>query len=46
MVRVYAALYADVAAPPPALTFELALAVPAPRAEPPATLRWLTRENP
>ena len=41
VVRVYGALYTDLAAPPPAPAFELALAVPAPRAEVPATLRWL-----
>jgi polysaccharide biosynthesis protein PelF len=45
VVRVYGALYTDLAAPPPAPAFELALAVPAPRAEPPATLRWLNRED-
>jgi glycosyltransferase involved in cell wall biosynthesis len=47
VVRVYGALYADLAEPEPAPApaFELALAVPAPRAVPPATLRWLTREN-
>jgi hypothetical protein len=46
VVRVYGALYSDLSAPPPALAFELALAVPAPRAELPATLRWLTPEEP
>ena len=45
VVRVYGALYADLAAPPAAPTFELALAVPAPRSEPPATVRWLVRED-
>ncbi|AEV88193.1 glycosyl transferase [Actinoplanes sp. SE50] len=45
VVRVYGALYTDLAAPPPAPAFELALAVPAPRTETPATLRWLTRED-
>ncbi|MEV4352618.1 DUF3492 domain-containing protein [Actinoplanes sp. NPDC049596] len=45
VVRVYGALYTDLAAPPPAPAFELALAVPAPRCEPPATLRWLVRED-
>ncbi|GAA0458397.1 hypothetical protein Ade02nite_07730 [Paractinoplanes deccanensis] len=45
VVRVYGALYTDLAAPPPAPAFELALAVPAPRSEPPATLRWLVREE-
>jgi glycosyltransferase involved in cell wall biosynthesis len=42
VVRVYGALYADLAAPPPARSFELTLSVPAPRADLPATLRWLT----
>ncbi|MFC7275116.1 DUF3492 domain-containing protein [Paractinoplanes rhizophilus] len=42
VVRVYGALYTDLAALPPAPAFELALAVPAPRAALPATLRWLT----
>jgi glycosyltransferase involved in cell wall biosynthesis len=46
VVRVYGALYRDLSAPPPALAFELALAVPAPRAGLPATLRWLTPEEP
>ena len=45
VIKIYGALYADLAAPLPAPTFELALAVPAPRSEPPATLRWLTREK-
>jgi glycosyltransferase involved in cell wall biosynthesis len=45
VVRVYGALYTDLATPPPAPAFELTLAVPAPRAVPPATLRWLIREN-
>ncbi|GIF10487.1 DUF3492 domain-containing protein [Actinoplanes teichomyceticus] len=45
VVRVYSALYTDLAAPPPAPAFELALAVPAPRTPMPATLRWLTRED-
>jgi glycosyltransferase involved in cell wall biosynthesis len=45
VVRVYGALYTDLAAPPPAPAFELALAVPAPRSEPPVTLRWLVRED-
>ncbi|MFG1988810.1 DUF3492 domain-containing protein [Actinoplanes sp. NPDC048988] len=45
VVRVYGALYTDLAAPPPAAAFELALAVPAPRSEPPVTLRWLVRED-
>ena len=42
VVRVYGALYADLAAPPPARSFELTLSVPAPRAGLPATMRWLT----
>ncbi|KUL40556.1 DUF3492 domain-containing protein [Actinoplanes awajinensis] len=45
LVRVYGAIYTDLAAPPPAPAFELALAVPAPRTPTPATLRWLTRED-
>ncbi|MEU8241727.1 DUF3492 domain-containing protein [Actinoplanes missouriensis] len=45
VVRVYGALYTDLAAPPPAQAFELALAVPAPRTTTPATVRWLTGEN-
>ncbi len=45
VVRVYGELYADLAAPPPAASFELALAVPAPRCEPPVTLRWLVSER-
>ena len=45
VVRVYGALYTDLAAPPPATAYELALAVPAPRCEPPVTLRWLVRED-
>jgi glycosyltransferase involved in cell wall biosynthesis len=45
VVRAYEALYTDLAAPPPAPAFALALAVPAPHAAPPATLRWLTRED-
>jgi glycosyltransferase involved in cell wall biosynthesis len=43
VVRVYGALYADLAPPPPPPVFELALAVPAPRCVPPATMRWLAR---
>ena len=43
VVRVYGALYADLASPPPPPVFELALAVPAPRAVLPATMRWLAR---
>lgn len=45
VVRVYGALYTDLAAPPPPLAYELALAVPAPRSEPPVTLRWLVSER-
>ncbi|GGN01444.1 glycosyltransferase involved in cell wall biosynthesis [Actinoplanes campanulatus] len=45
VVRVYGALYSDLAAPPPAPAFELALTVPAPRITTPATVRWLTREK-
>jgi len=42
VVRVYGALYTDLAGPPPAPAYELALAVPAPRDTLPATLRWLS----
>ncbi len=45
VVRVYGELYTDLAAPPPPPSFELALAVPAPRAEPPVTVRWLISER-
>ncbi|MEU4242122.1 DUF3492 domain-containing protein [Actinoplanes sp. NPDC026619] len=47
VVRVYGALYADLTGPPPspAPAFELALTIPAPRTSPPATLRWLIRED-
>jgi len=45
VVRVYGELYTDLAAPPPAPAVELTLAVPAPRSEPPVTLRWLVREG-
>ena len=41
VVRVYGALYTDLAAPPPAQAYELALSVPAPRTELPTTVRWL-----
>ena len=41
VVRVYGALYTDLAGPPPTPAYELALAVPAPRDPWPATLRWL-----
>jgi len=41
VVRVYGALYTDLAGPPPAPSYDLALAVPAPRDARPATLRWL-----
>jgi glycosyltransferase involved in cell wall biosynthesis len=45
VVRVYGALYTDLAAPPPAPAYELALSVPAPRTELPSTMRWLIRED-
>jgi glycosyltransferase involved in cell wall biosynthesis len=45
VVRVYSALYGDLASPPAPPVFELALAVPAPRSVPPATLRWLIRDE-
>jgi glycosyltransferase involved in cell wall biosynthesis len=45
VVRVYGALYADLAAAPPAPAYELALSVPAPRTALPTTLRWLIRED-
>jgi glycosyltransferase involved in cell wall biosynthesis len=45
MVAAYHALYTDLAEPPPAPAFDLALSVPAPRAAVPVTLRWLTRED-
>jgi glycosyltransferase involved in cell wall biosynthesis len=47
VVRVYSALYADLAGPHPlpAPAFELALTIPAPRTSLPATLRWLIRED-
>jgi glycosyltransferase involved in cell wall biosynthesis len=45
VVRVYGALYTDLAAPPPAPAFPLALTVPAPRTTMPATVRWLIRET-
>ena len=45
VVRVYGALYTDLAAPPPPPAYELALSVPAPRTELPATMRWLIRED-
>jgi glycosyltransferase involved in cell wall biosynthesis len=41
VVRVYGALYTDLAGPPPAPSYELALALPAPREARPATVRWL-----
>jgi polysaccharide biosynthesis protein PelF len=44
VVRVYGALYTDLATPPPAEAFELSLSVPAPRAVRPTTMRWLTGE--
>ncbi|MEV6298613.1 DUF3492 domain-containing protein [Actinoplanes sp. NPDC051861] len=45
VVRVYGALYTDLAAPAPAPAFPLALTVPAPRTTMPATVRWLIREH-
>ena len=45
VVRAYGALYADLTEPPPTPAFELALAIPAPRAALPATLRWLIQED-
>ncbi len=45
VVRVYGALYSDLAAPPPPTSYELALAVPAPRSEPPVTVAWLVSER-
>jgi glycosyltransferase involved in cell wall biosynthesis len=45
VVRVYGALYADLAAPAPLSSYELALSVAAPRAALPTTLRWLIRED-
>jgi glycosyltransferase involved in cell wall biosynthesis len=41
VVRVYGALYTDLAGPPPAPSYELALALAAPRDARPATVRWL-----
>jgi glycosyltransferase involved in cell wall biosynthesis len=46
VVRAYEALYTDLAGPPPAPAYEMALAVPAPRNAVPTTLRWLTRDQP
>ncbi|MFI5491028.1 DUF3492 domain-containing protein [Actinoplanes sp. NPDC051859] len=46
VVRVYGALYTDLAGPGPAPSYELALAVPAPRDARPATVRWLTGTGP
>jgi glycosyltransferase involved in cell wall biosynthesis len=45
VVRAYGALYTDLAGPPPAPAYELALSVPAPRVALPATMRWLIRED-
>ncbi|GAA3337950.1 glycosyltransferase [Amorphoplanes nipponensis] len=45
VVRVYSALYTDLAGPPPAPCYELALAVPAPREARPATVRWLAQSG-
>ena len=43
VVRAYGGLYTDLAGPPPAPAYELALSVPAPRTTMPTALRWLTR---
>ena len=45
VVRVYGALYTDLATPPPAPAHELALSIPAPRTALPTTMRWLIRED-
>jgi glycosyltransferase involved in cell wall biosynthesis len=46
VVRVYGALYTDLASPPPAApAHELALSIPAPRTALPTTMRWLIRED-
>jgi glycosyltransferase involved in cell wall biosynthesis len=45
VVRVYGALYTDLAGPPPPPSYELALSITAPRAEMPVTHRWLIRED-
>jgi polysaccharide biosynthesis protein PelF len=45
VVREYAALYTDLAGPPPEPHYELALSVPAPRTALPTTMRWLTRDH-
>lgn len=45
MVRAYDALYTDLAGPPPAPAYELALAVSAPRSTLPPTVRWLAQEE-
>ncbi|MCU7723668.1 DUF3492 domain-containing protein [Actinoplanes sp. KI2] len=45
VVRVYDALYHDLAAPPSPAGVELTLALPAPRTAVPATVRWLTPDE-
>jgi glycosyltransferase involved in cell wall biosynthesis len=45
VVRAYDALYTDLTAPPPAPSYELALAVGAPRTPLPTTVRWLAQEE-
>jgi glycosyltransferase involved in cell wall biosynthesis len=45
VVRCYDALYADLTAPPPAPSYELALAVAAPRTPQPTTVPWFAQED-
>jgi glycosyltransferase involved in cell wall biosynthesis len=45
VVRCYDALYADLTAPPPAASYELALGVAAPRIPLPTTARWFAQED-
>jgi glycosyltransferase involved in cell wall biosynthesis len=45
VVRAYDALYADLTAPPPAPSYELALAARAPLLALPTTVRWLAQEE-
>jgi glycosyltransferase involved in cell wall biosynthesis len=45
VVRLYGALYTDLAGPPPAPSYELALSIAAPRSEMPVTHRWLIRQD-
>ena len=45
VVRVYGALYTDLAGPPPAPAYELALSIAAPHTTMPVTHRWLIRED-